>query len=67
MTLAHSRGPKKVKEVLDRLLAEGRERELWPVVEVQGRIVWMRGVEVEAREFVFTERATAVPETEKRI
>lgn len=65
VTLAHSRGPKKVKEVLDRLLAEGRERELWPVVEVGGRIVWMRGVEVAAPEFVFTERAEVVLEAPK--
>ena len=65
VTLVHSRGPKRVKEVLDRLLAEGRERELWPVVEVQGRIVWMRGVQVEAPEFIFTERAAVVPEAQK--
>ena len=62
VTLAHSRRPKKVKEVLDRLLAEGRERESWPVVEVGGRIVWMRGVEVEAPEFVFIERAAGATE-----
>jgi tRNA(Ile)-lysidine synthase len=62
VTLAHSRRPKKVKEVLDRLRAEGREREFWPVVEVGGRIVWMRGVEVEAPEFVFIERAAGAIE-----
>ena len=62
VTLAHSRRPKKVKEVLDRLLAEGSERESWPVVEVGGRIVWMRGVELEAPEFVFIERAAGATE-----
>jgi len=54
VTLAHSRGPKKVAEVLDRLHLLGGERKNWPVVEWEGRIVWMRGVEVEAPEFVFT-------------
>ena len=54
VTLAHSRGPKKVAEVLDRLHVLGGARKNWPVVEWEGKIVWMRGVEVEAPEFVFT-------------
>jgi tRNA(Ile)-lysidine synthase len=54
VTLAHSRGPKKVAEILDRLHVLGAARKNWPVVEWEGRIVWMRGVEVEAPEFVFT-------------
>jgi tRNA(Ile)-lysidine synthase len=54
VTLAHSRGPKKVAEVLDRLHVFGGARKNWPVVEWEGRIVWMRGVEVEAPEFIFT-------------
>jgi tRNA(Ile)-lysidine synthase len=54
VTLRHSRGPKKVAEVLDRLHVLGADRKSWPVVEWQGRIVWMRGVEVEAPGFVFT-------------
>jgi tRNA(Ile)-lysidine synthase len=54
VTLAHSRGPKKVAEVLDRLHVLGGARKNWPVVEWEGRIVWMRGVEVEAPEFIFT-------------
>jgi tRNA(Ile)-lysidine synthase len=61
VTLVHSRGPKKVKEVLDRLRAEGRRRELWPVVEVAGRIVWMRGVELESPGFVFTGQVEGDP------
>ncbi len=44
--LAHSRGPKKVKEVLERMGIRGEERSLWPVVAWQGRIVWMRGVKL---------------------
>ena len=54
VTLAHSRGPKKVAEVLDRLHVLGEARKNWPVVEWEGKIVWMRGVEVEAPGFVFT-------------
>ncbi len=54
VTLAHSRRPRKVAEVLDRLHVLGEARKNWPVVEWEGRIVWMRGVEVEAPEFIFT-------------
>jgi tRNA(Ile)-lysidine synthase len=54
VTLRHGRGPKKVAEVLDRLHVLGADRKAWPVVEWQGKIVWMRGVEVEAPGFVFT-------------
>ena len=43
VTLAHSRGPKKVAEVLDRLQVLGGARKNWPVVEWEGKIVWMRG------------------------
>jgi tRNA(Ile)-lysidine synthase len=45
--LRHSSGPRKVKEVLERLRVTGSGRSLWPVLEVDGGIVWMRGVEVE--------------------
>jgi tRNA(Ile)-lysidine synthase len=45
--LRHSSGPRKVKEVLERLRITGTSRALWPVLEVGGRIVWMKGVEVE--------------------
>ena len=45
--LRHSGGPRKVKEVLERLRVTGTERALWPVLEVDGRIAWMRGVELE--------------------
>jgi tRNA(Ile)-lysidine synthase len=56
VTLRYSRGPKKVAEVLDRLKVSGRERKNWPVVESGGRIVWMRGAEVEAPAVKFTVR-----------
>ncbi|MGB7548091.1 MAG: tRNA lysidine(34) synthetase TilS, partial [Terracidiphilus sp.] len=45
--LRHSGGPRKVKEVLERLKVTGENRALWPVLELDGRIVWMRGVELE--------------------
>jgi tRNA(Ile)-lysidine synthase len=45
--LRHSSGLRKVKEVLERLKVTGSSRALWPVLELNGRIVWMQGVEVE--------------------
>jgi tRNA(Ile)-lysidine synthase len=45
--LRHSSGPRKVKEVLERLRVTGTDREVWPVLEIGGHIVWMRGVELE--------------------
>jgi tRNA(Ile)-lysidine synthase len=45
--LRHSSGPRKVKEVLERLHVSGSSRTHWPVLEFEGRIVWMQGVEVE--------------------
>ena len=49
VTLRHSGGPRKVKQVLERLRVTGTGRELWPVLELDGRIVWMRGVELEPK------------------
>jgi tRNA(Ile)-lysidine synthase len=54
VTLKHSRGPKKVAEVLDRLRVLGAERKNWPVVESEGAILWMRGADVDAPGFLFT-------------
>ena len=45
--LRHSAAPKKVKEVLERLKVSGADRAHWPVLELDGRIVWMQGVLVE--------------------
>jgi tRNA(Ile)-lysidine synthase len=45
--LRYSSGPRKVKEVLERLKVTGSSRAFWPVLELDGRIVWMRGVDVE--------------------
>ena len=48
VTLRYSSGPRKVKEVLDRLRVTGSGRSVWPVLEVNGQIVWMKGVELES-------------------
>jgi tRNA(Ile)-lysidine synthase len=45
--LRYSSGPRKAKEVLERLRVTGSRRALWPVLELDGRIVWMQGVELE--------------------
>jgi tRNA(Ile)-lysidine synthase len=45
--LRHSSGPRKVKEVLERMKVFGSERARWPVLELSGRIVWMQGAAVE--------------------
>jgi tRNA(Ile)-lysidine synthase len=45
--LRYSSGPRKVKEVLERLKVTGSSRSLWPVLEMDGRIIWMQGVELE--------------------
>jgi tRNA(Ile)-lysidine synthase len=60
VTLRHSRGPKKVAEVLDRLHVVGPARKNWPVVESGGKIVWMRGADVDAPGLRFT--AQLLPE-----
>jgi len=45
--LRYSGSPRKVKEVLERMKVTGSMRALWPVLELEGRIVWMRGIELE--------------------
>ena len=42
--LQHSRGPKKVKEILNRMRVSAEDRAAWPVVIWGGNIIWMRGV-----------------------
>lgn len=46
--LRHSSGPKKVKEVLERMKVSGPERQNWLVLESNGQILWMQGVEVDS-------------------
>ena len=45
--IRYSSGPRKVKEVLERMHVTGTARRIWPVLEMDGRIAWMRGVELE--------------------
>ena len=45
--LRYSGGPRKVKEVLERMHVSGSARPNWPVVELDGTIIWMQGVELE--------------------
>lgn len=56
--LRHSGGLRKVKEVLERLHVTGSDRAVWPVLELDGRIVWMKGVELEPETGV---RVWAIP------
>jgi len=55
VTLRHSSGPRKVKEVLERIRVTGTSRTLWPVLELDGRIVWMQGVELDAGQEIAVE------------
>jgi tRNA(Ile)-lysidine synthase len=45
--LRYSSSPRKVKEVLERLRVTGSSRAVWPVLELDGQIAWMKGVELE--------------------
>lgn len=45
--LRHSGSPRKVKEILERMRVTGSERALWPVLELDGRIIWMKGADLE--------------------
>jgi tRNA(Ile)-lysidine synthase len=47
VTLRYASGPRKVKEVLERMRVTGTSRRIWPVLELEGRIVWMRDVELQ--------------------
>ena len=62
VTLRHSAGPKKVKEVLERLKVSGPQRALWPVLDWQGTILWMQGVQLEPHPGVEVLAAHLIPE-----
>ena len=47
VTLRYSSGPRKIKEVLERLNISAADRAHWPVVSWAGQILWMRGVELQ--------------------
>ncbi|MGA2538876.1 MAG: tRNA lysidine(34) synthetase TilS [Terracidiphilus sp.] len=63
--LRYSSGPRKVKEVLERMRVTGSSRAVWPVLEVAGRIVWMKGVELEPEPGILV--SLVAPLTDARI
>ena len=46
--LRYSSGPKRIKEVLERMQVPSPDRAGWPVLSWQGEIVWMRGAEIDS-------------------
>lgn len=46
--MRHSRRAKPLKEIFERMNVAAEARRSWPILEWQGRIVWMQDVEVEA-------------------
>ncbi|HEX4309125.1 MAG TPA: tRNA lysidine(34) synthetase TilS [Acidobacteriaceae bacterium] len=52
--LRHSRGAKPLKEIFERVHVAADVRKSWPVLEWQGRIVWMKDVAVEAEGVPFS-------------
>ncbi len=67
VTLCHSSGPRKVKEVLERMKVTGSERSDWPVLEFRDRIVWMRGVALQPEPGIRIESAPFSKGTESPI
>ena len=47
VTLRYSSGPRKIKEILERLKVTSSDRARWPVVEWQGQVLWMQGAELQ--------------------
>ena len=45
----HSKGPKKIKELLQNLRVGGPERKLWPVVASRSEVIWVRGLPPSAK------------------
>jgi tRNA(Ile)-lysidine synthase len=67
--LRYSGSPRKVKEVLERMRVTGTSRAYWPVLEIDGRVVWMKGVELEPetdlviKEEVMANNPSVLPKT----
>jgi tRNA(Ile)-lysidine synthase len=66
VTLRHSSGPKKIKEILERLKVSGPERALWPVLDWQGTILWMQGVTLEPHSGIEVLATPFAPENQSR-
>jgi tRNA(Ile)-lysidine synthase len=52
--LRYSSGPKRIKEILERLKISSDQRKTWPVLAWQGEIVWMRDAVIESDAAVAT-------------
>ena len=63
---AHTKSPKKIKELLQEHRLHGSERSLWPVLVSENEIVWVRGFAVPA-EFRFKPGGRAVWIEEKAL
>ena len=49
VTLHGYQSAERVKEILERMQVPSGERKNWPVLEWQGEIVWIRGMDVESQ------------------
>ena len=56
----HTKGPKKIKELLQERRLTGTERKHWPVVASASEVVWVPGFAVPARLRPRDETGTAV-------
>lgn len=46
--LRHSSGPRKLKDIFERLNIAAADRPSWPLIEWNGEIVWMQGIEIQS-------------------
>jgi tRNA(Ile)-lysidine synthase len=51
--LKHSRGAKPLKQVFERMGVPAEARKSWPILEWQGRIVWIQGAPVHTEQMPF--------------
>ncbi len=64
---AHTSGPKKVKELLQKRHITGAERQSWPVAVSRDEIVWMRGFPVSEAHRAVSESSSVLLIEEKRV
>ena len=63
---AHSKEPKKIKELLQDRHVTGKEKKLWPVIAIGNEIVWIRGFGVRRDFRAKNGRGILIGETEFR-
>lgn len=61
---AHTKVPKKIKELLQERHVTGRERRLWPVVVSGTEVIWVRGFPASARSRPRSELSVLIREVE---